>query len=158
MYVYRDVQGNDFEQICLFPQNEEELFYMFPRASYPLRADDLRACASERIEPTVFLSDGNLAGYANIIKVEQGSSGSIGNIIVAPSFRGKGLGRYILDVMIQKLKDQFSIKEARLACYSINVSGLTLYHKYGFIPYSFDLRSDYKGENTVLIHLKKEFK
>lgn len=45
MYKYRDAYENDFEQICLFPKNEEELFYMFPSASYPLTADQLEVCA-----------------------------------------------------------------------------------------------------------------
>lgn len=156
MFEHRDVQGSDFEQVCLFPQDEEELFYMFPRASFPLKADQLKECASERIQPTVFLSDGKLAGYANIIKVDEGSFGSIGNIIVASTFRGKGLGRYILDTMSQKLQNDYAIKEVRLACFSNNVSGLILYHNYGFTPYNLEIRIDYKGQDAVLIHLKRE--
>lgn len=29
---YRKVEKNDFETICRFPQNPEELFFMFPKA------------------------------------------------------------------------------------------------------------------------------
>lgn len=156
MRTHRKIEENDYEQISFFPQNEEELFYMFPRAIYPLTVKQLKECASERMQPTVFLSDNKIAGYANIIKVENGNFGVVGNIVVSPQERGKGLGRYILDVMSEKLKENYSTKEIRLACFSNNRSGLILYQKYGFTPYGMEIRSDYNGLKTTLIHLKKE--
>lgn len=156
MYTCRDVREDDFETIVLFPQNEDELFFMFPRTAYPLTPCSLGQCASERYEPTVFLYDGQLAGYANIIKVKKGECGTVGNIIVSPLFRGKRLGRYILDVMSQKLKDTYSVNELRLSCFSENISGLLLYQKYGLTPFEMEIRTDRKGSNTILIHLRKK--
>ncbi len=34
--THRTVEPNDIPIICSFPQEPDELFYMFPKASYPL--------------------------------------------------------------------------------------------------------------------------
>ena len=37
----RNVEENDLKEICNFPQNEQELYFMFPKADYPLTVDQL---------------------------------------------------------------------------------------------------------------------
>lgn len=158
MFSYRDAQGADFEQIVHFPKNEDELFFMFPRASYPLTVLQLRECAESRIEPTVFLFKKQIVGYANIIKIEAPIYGSIGNIVVSPNYRGKGLGRYIIDTMSNKLQEKYLVDEIRLACFSTNIAGLILYQRCGFKPHEMEIRSGVKNNKLVLLHLKKKSK
>jgi len=45
MYTYRPLQSSDLETLCSFPQNEQELYFMFPRAEFPLTADQIREVA-----------------------------------------------------------------------------------------------------------------
>ncbi len=40
---YRAVQADDLKKISQLPKNEEELFFMFPRAEYPLTESQLEA-------------------------------------------------------------------------------------------------------------------
>ena len=36
----RNVQENDLKTICNFPQDEQELYFMFPKADYPLTVNN----------------------------------------------------------------------------------------------------------------------
>ncbi|QTH45427.1 hypothetical protein J4772_14025 [Cohnella sp. LGH] len=62
MFQYRDATDADFPVIASFPQNEDEAFYMYPKSTYPLTAEQLRLA----------------------------EDCWIGNVIVPPSSRGSG--------------------------------------------------------------------
>ncbi|NDW19584.1 GNAT family N-acetyltransferase [Dysgonomonas sp. 216] len=154
-YSFRDIEENDFELICCFPQNEDELFNMFPKAQYPLTAEKLKECAKERLEPTVFMYDSKIAGYANLYHIENEKLGFVGNVIVHPDYRNKGIGKYILEIMSLKLEEIYKAKEIHLSCFSDNTSALLLYEDYGFTPYKMERRINHKGQRIVLIHAKR---
>ena len=40
-FTCRAVAAYDLPHICQFPQHAEELFYLYPNASYPLTCDQL---------------------------------------------------------------------------------------------------------------------
>jgi len=93
--AYRPLQEKDLESICTFPRSEEELFYMFPKARYPLTPEQLLGVAENRHDPTVVLVNGVVAGYGNFIEVHERDYCSIGNLIIKPLERGKGAASYI---------------------------------------------------------------
>ena len=70
MYNNHRLKKADAELICRFPQSEEELFYMFPRATYPLPPEQLIAAAEERSCPTVVTLEKTIVGYGNFINAE----------------------------------------------------------------------------------------
>lgn len=41
MYIYRPLLLSDLEILCSFPQNEEELYFIFPKAVYPFTPDQI---------------------------------------------------------------------------------------------------------------------
>jgi hypothetical protein len=73
MFRYRDANREDFLIIAAFPQSREELFYMYPKARFPLTAEQLEEAAANRFSPTVMTYDGVIAGYANLYDVHEGT-------------------------------------------------------------------------------------
>ena len=51
-YTCRSVTIADFERIATFPQNEEELFFMFPQAEFPLTAKQLYVTIPKQLTTT----------------------------------------------------------------------------------------------------------
>ena len=91
-FTYRAVENNDLEIISKFPQNEDELFFMFPKAVYPLTVEQIQTSIESRYDSTVIMLENIVVGFANFYEANVGQNCSIGNVIVNPLFRGKGAG------------------------------------------------------------------
>lgn len=65
MYTYRSLHQSDLETLCSFPQNEEELYFMFPKAVYPLTPEQITEAVKNRLEPTIILHNNEVVSYAN---------------------------------------------------------------------------------------------
>jgi ribosomal protein S18 acetylase RimI-like enzyme len=150
---HRPVQDDDLQIICRFPQSERELFFMFPKADYPLTEAQLKAAIDQRYDSTVVLSDGQVAGFANFYFCQPDNSCSIGNVIVTPEVRGKGVGSYLITTMIKIAVTKYRVKDVKLSCFNENVTGLFLYQKLGFVPTFFEERFDKQGKRVASIHM-----
>jgi hypothetical protein len=95
-YKHRAVDHTDIEIICKFPQDENELYFMYPKSVFPLTAEQLKSAIDSRFDSTVILSENDIAGFANFYEAEKGTYCSIGNVIVNPVFRGKGVGAFLI--------------------------------------------------------------
>jgi ribosomal protein S18 acetylase RimI-like enzyme len=146
--THRPVEPRDIEIICGFPQNPDELFFMFPKAAYPLTPAQLKEAISERSDST------KVAGFANFHRWETHGACSIGNVAVAPAARGRGVGRYLIQQMIGLAFSKHLASEATISCFNQNVVGLLLYSKLGFQPCSMEERQDKRGNRVALIHLR----
>ncbi len=153
MYIHRPLEDKDLEHICTFPQTEEELFYMFPRAYYPLMPEQLLEVARSRHDSTVVIADGCVAGYGNFIEVKQGDYCSIGNIITEPSARKKGVASYLIRVFVDMAFQRYSANYVRISCFNNNTPGLLLYHKLHFRPAELEERRTLDGGRVALIHM-----
>lgn len=154
MLSYRPVQDQDISLICQFPQNEIELFFMYPKATYPLTYDQLKAAIEQRWESTVILLDVAVSGFANFYICEPGVKCSIGNVIIAPDKRGKGVGKYLVETMVQLAVQNYQAKEIHISCFNQNVAGLLLYSRCGFTPFAVEERVDKEGNRMALIHMR----
>lgn len=148
MLGYRDVTHEDFTTIAAFPQNQEELFYMFPKGIYPITADELEEVASSRFSPTVITYDGEVAGYCNLYDVNVGQDCWLGNVIVHPEFRRKGIGVFLIETMKNRALMEHKAKELKLICHNTNTRALLFYYKLGFRPFDMKVMEDYKN-NTI---------
>ncbi|GAA0384840.1 GNAT family N-acetyltransferase [Paenibacillus motobuensis] len=158
MYSQRSLESRDLETICMFPQCEEELFYVSPRFVYPLTTDQILNIVKDRFEPTVILNNvtKEVVAYANIYKDDsEESSFWLGNVIVSPKYRGKGAAQYLLNVMLDKAKNNLRIERIKLACHSTNSRGLAFYSKYGFKPFDMKVTS-IDAKKFITIHMSKE--
>ncbi len=65
MLSHRGVHADDVARICSFPQSAEELYFLFPKATYPLTPEQLRRAIEQRFDSTVVLLDDQVCGFAN---------------------------------------------------------------------------------------------
>lgn len=150
---HRPVQEDDLVIICSFPQSEEELFFLFPKASFPLTPAQLQESIAQRADSTVVTLDGEVVAFANFYHWEMGGSCSIGNVIVSSAFRGYGVGRYLMEQMIALAFAKHQATEVSVSCFNRNTAGLLLYTSLGFQPHAIEERRDNKGNRVALIRL-----
>ncbi|MBW5444457.1 GNAT family N-acetyltransferase [Cohnella sp. CFH 77786] len=136
--VYRSLAPDDLEAICSFPQSAEELFYVSPKASYPLTPEQIWQTASERFHPTVVCDaeSGKVAAYANLYDWnEEEKSCWLGNVIVAPSWRGRGgAAEFLLQAMMEQARVKLGADRLKLYCHNPNTRALLFYIRIGFAP------------------------
>ncbi len=150
----RPVEERDVPVICSFPQSASELFFLFPKASYPLTPAQLREAIAGRSDATVVEADGKVAGFANFYRWEPGGACSIGNVVVSPAARGKGVGRFLVETMIGLASSRHRATEVNVACFNNNAIGLLLYTTLGFQPFAVEERQDREGNRLALIHMR----
>ncbi|MBT2294038.1 GNAT family N-acetyltransferase [Pseudomonas fluorescens] len=150
---HRPVMADDIKTICSFPQDARELFYMFPKAQYPLTEAQLSDAINQRFDSTVFERGNNVVGFANFYRAEKGGVCCIGNVIVAQQARGKGVASFIVKTMTALAFDRYDASEVQISCFNENTAGLLLYPKLGFLPFAIEERSALDNRRSALIHM-----
>ncbi|MDD3617956.1 MAG: GNAT family N-acetyltransferase [Desulfobulbaceae bacterium] len=154
---HRPVAEKDIPLICGFPRDEEELFHLFPRASYPLTPRQLLRAIEHRADSTVVERDGEVAGFANFHRWERHGCCSIGNVIVSPAARRSGVGRYLIETMIGLAVSRHGASEVNVSCFNTNAAGLLLYTQLGFRPFGVEERLDRRGNRVALVHMRLDW-
>lgn len=152
--IHRPVTEKDIQLICGFPQSEDELFFLFPKAAFPLAPSQLQDAIAQRSDATVVELGSEVVAFANFYRWEAGGCCSIGNVIVSPAARGRGVGHYLIEKMIGLAFSKHQAAEVTVSCFNQNVAGLLLYPKLGFQPYAIEERQDKKGNRVALIHMR----
>lgn len=155
LLTHRPVGEHDLSPICSFPQSAEELFFMYPKAAFPLTPAQLLDAIAQRADSTVAELDGEVAAFANFYRWQSGGTCAIGNVVVAPGIRGRGVGRYIIERMIDLAFAKHRAAEVTISCFSHNTAGLLLYPKLGFQPFAVEERRGPNGARVALIHLRQ---
>lgn len=154
MFLHRPLEEKDIPVICGFPQSVDELFYMFPKATYPLTAHQLKEAIANCSDSTVIEMDGVVVGFANFSRWEFRGRCSLGNVIISTRARSQGVGRYLIGYMIDIAFNKHEAREVTASCSSHNVPGLLFYPKLGFRPYAVEERQDKHGARGVQILLR----
>ncbi|MGY3297390.1 RimJ/RimL family protein N-acetyltransferase [Pseudomonas sp. TE6288] len=152
---HRPVQPADIATLCGFPQSPDELFYMFPKATYPLTPAQLSEAIAQRSGSTVIEADGVIVGFANLYKAEHGGVCALGNVVVAPAARGQGVARYLVQCMIALAREEFAAREIWVSCFNHNTAGLLLYPQLGFVPFGIEERRAPDGSRVALVQMKQ---
>ncbi|MEW5714350.1 MULTISPECIES: GNAT family N-acetyltransferase [Pseudomonas] len=152
---HRPVKADDIKTICSFPLNARELFYMFPKAKYPLTQTQLSNAIAQRFNSTVVEAGNKVVGFANFYRAEPGGVCCIGNVIVAQEVRGKGVATFIVETMTALAFDRYDATEVQLSCFNENTAGLLLYPKLGFLPFAVEERVSPDGRRSALIHMTR---
>ncbi|KAA0598459.1 RimJ/RimL family protein N-acetyltransferase [Azospirillum lipoferum] len=157
---HRPLADTDIPTICGFPRDAEELYFLFPRAVWPLTPDQVRATLGIRRDPTVatLIGDGRerVVGYANYATFEDGRTASIGNVSVDPGLRRRGIAEYLVRTMIDRAFDHHHLSELTLYCFSTNTPALLLYAKLGMVPIALETRVTPWGEPIALFKLRMD--
>lgn len=150
----RLLEEKDAATICTFVQSQEELFFFFPKAQYPLTPDQLVDGAGEREMPTVALMGDQVVGYANFIEVRPSLFCTLGNLVVDPSRRRRGVAAFLVQTMQQIASEAHGARFLRASCFSHNTAAYQLYHKLGFKPIGMAHRTSPSGEPVLLVHME----
>jgi ribosomal protein S18 acetylase RimI-like enzyme len=149
---HRPVERRDWELICTFPQNAEELYYFSPKAAHPLTPQQLQHAIEQRTDSTVVEREGEVVAFTNFYRWESGVC-CIGNLIVAPAARGRGVAHYLVNIMLALARSRHSASEVRISCFNHNTAGLLLYSRLGFTPFALEERRAPDGARVALIHM-----
>lgn len=152
---HRPVTADDLKTICSFPLDARELFFMFPKAQYPLTEAQLSNAIAQRFDSTVFEIGNSVVGFANFYRADTGGICCIGNVIVAQEARGKGVATFIVETMTALAFDRHAASEVQISCFNENTAGLLLYPKLGFLPFAIEERVSPDRRRTALIHMRR---
>lgn len=152
--THRPLADADIPRICTFPRDAEELYFLFPKATWPLTPDQVRESLAVRRDPTVVLRGGVVVGYANFATFEEGKSASLGNVSVDPNLRGTGIAAYLVQVMAERAIVHHGLPELVLRCFNTNTPALLLYRKLGFVPFAIEERQTPRGQRVALFTMR----
>ena len=151
---FRAVVPGDFESICRLIGSEEELFLVYAQGRYPLTVAQVDALVTRRMEPTVMLMDGRVAGFGNFYGYRPGRSVFIGNVVVDAALRGRGLGRRLLTHLMNLALIDYQLRRVKVHVYNRNLGALLCYINLGFRPYAMKKKLDYAGRPVVMFSLE----
>ncbi len=152
---HRPATLDDLPEVVAFPQNADELFFCYPKAVWPLDVEQLAAAMTERRDSTVVLLDGRIAGFANFYQWQQGDSCALGNLMIAPWARGRGVARYLVTTMERLAREQHQASRMRVSCFNANSAGLLLYLALGYALAGLVERRDPQGARVALLQFNK---
>jgi ribosomal protein S18 acetylase RimI-like enzyme len=149
----RPAVPDDFQGICDLIPSEEELFLVYPKGRFPLTVGQVEQLLERRIEPTVLVAEGKVAGFGNLYRYRRGKSAFVGNVVVDRSQRSRGLGKRIVVHLIDLAFRKYDVPRVRISVYNKNTPALLLYQSLGFKPYAIEEAKDFLGNRVALLHL-----
>ena len=152
----RRAQPQDCPTILEFLSDREEAFLIYPEAGYPVRQEQIEQLIRKRVDPTVLEIDGCVAGFSGFYSYKKDRSAFIGNVAVARKYRGYGLGRKLVEYMIDRAFIEHDLPEVRISAVNRNTPALLLYADLGFKPYRIKPIQDYCDIGAADVHMKLE--
>lgn len=152
--THRAVAETDIPVICSWVTNQDELYYFFPKATYPLTPEQLSREIAQRANSTVVELEGKPVAFANFYRWKNGGTCSIGNVLVCASVRNQGVASFLMKQMCSIAFLEHNACEVTVSCFNFNTAGLLLYPKLGFQPFATEERQDKAGNRVALIHMQ----
>ncbi len=131
----------------------EELYLVCPNCKYPWNVEQLQVTAANRHALTVGIVDNIVVAFANLYDLVPQTSAFIGNVVIAQSHRGQGLGKVLIKHMMATCQDKYQVLP-HISVFNDNTRALLLYTKLGFVPYAVEPRLNLSNKTVALIHLK----
>lgn len=153
--THRPASADDLPEVVAIPQNADELFFCYPKATWPFSVAQLAQAVAQREASTVVLLDDRIAGFANFYQAEHGQHCALGNMMVASWARGQGVAGYLIEQMEGIARVQFAAREMLVSCFNANSAGLLLYPKLGYQVYGVEERRNPRGERVALVQFRK---
>lgn len=144
-----------FDQVIDMVDSAEALYAFYPNGTYPLDHAQLNHLLKVRSNFTALLEAGQLLAMANLYDVEKNDKAFVGNVLVAQSQRGKGLGKKIMEYMCELCQSEHNAVP-HLSVFNFNTKAMLLYSNMGFKPYDMEARKDVNQQDVALIHMKLE--
>lgn len=111
-----------------------------PRYRFPLDKKQLLETLEANDTKVFKLVDsktGDFLGHCQLIRIDlNAKSASIGRVLLDPAFRGRGLGKKMIEELICYSQNNLGLKELDLRVYDFNNSAYKCYKSIGFIETS----------------------
>ncbi|MDB4195526.1 GNAT family N-acetyltransferase [Flavobacteriales bacterium] len=154
--------NKDFDRLINWINSEEELVqFAGPMFSFPLTKNQLEEYVNkEGILPKIVIDSesGEVIGHCELNFVNEFPR--LGKILIGnKSYRGKGLGNDLVELMISEIKKIESSEKVELKVYERNTTAVNLYTKKGFViqpEHTYDLELP-NGEFWTNLYMTKEF-
>lgn len=101
--------------------------YQFPLTKQQLEAH----CAKQAVFPFLLMYEGSSAGYVELYQ-ESTDCLRICRVFIAPQYRGEGLAKKMLTMLIEYAHEHFSAHELRLGVFEHNDVARRCYQSLGF--------------------------
>lgn len=93
--------------------------------------------------------------------VKDGHKGHIYGVYVTSSHRGKGVGRALLDALLERAKRDASLEQILLAVATVQTAARQLYRAFGFKsfgiePYALKVSGTYVEEDHMILRLSEQ--
>ncbi len=154
MYKLRAANEDDFKSICDLVRNRDELFLIYPAATFPWTVEQLIELSKVRTELTVVSEGEQVIGFANLYDYEPKKLAYVGNVVVDSAYRSRGIGKAIVQFMLKIAFNKLSLPEVRISVFNTNTPALLLYSSLGFVPYEIEERLDNNKARVALIHMR----
>lgn len=152
-WQFRAANEADFAAICGLLPTQEELFRVYPRGTYPFSIDQLKHLFETRKAHTVATDAGKITGFANLYDFNNRCA-FLGNVVVDKAYRGQGLGKCLVEYMIEQAFSGYDLDDVHLSVFSDNTPALLLYSSLGFKPYAIEERLNYAAKRVALLHMQ----
>lgn len=153
--VFRPATAADYPAICGLINDEDELFLVHPRGRFPLTEAQLTELATQRRGFTVGECRGEVVAFANFYDFSPAGHAFIGNLVVAATQRRRGLGRRLVEHMLERAREDYRLAAVRISVFADNTPALLLYGAAGFVPCGMEERRDPRGRRRALLHMEK---
>ena len=113
--------------------------------AHPWTRDSIEALINDENKTALkaYVDDGSVIAYVGASYVLD--EAEIGNICVLPGYRGRGVGKALLNALMDELKSR-GVTVVFLEVESDNSNAVALYEKGGFVQYN--TRKNYYGEGS----------
>ena len=142
-----------YPAISNLAKSPEELYLINPSGKFPWDVEQLKATAAKRHELTVGIVDNTVVAFANFYDFIPQQSAYIGNVIVAQSHRGLGLGKKLIQHMIETCQNKYQAVP-HISVFNDNTRALLLYTTLGFTPFTVETKLNLNNDKVALIHMK----
>jgi ribosomal protein S18 acetylase RimI-like enzyme len=141
-----------YEGIVELFTSPEELFLIYPSGTWPFDKMQLKGLSKKRSDFTVALDGDRVIGFASIYTHLSRDKYFIGNVVIAISHRGRGIGSALICHMCDLVFNRYAPR-VNISVFSFNTSALLLYTSLGFKPFDIEKRTMPNGSSTALLHM-----
>lgn len=130
------VQPHDYARIAGWLDSAAAtLRWAGPGVPYPLRPEQFEQVLQLRERPGWLLlaESGQRVGFGQAWRTQPGTM-HLGRLLVAPQARGRGLGRGLVQALIEQAFQSDAVERLTLRVYRDNAAAVALYRTLGFEP------------------------
>ncbi len=151
--MFYTVTEECFEAMAKLIVSEREHFFVFPSATYPMTAIQIKERVEHKKEFIMIVEEEELIGFANLYDDEENKHVFIGNFVIAEIHRNQGYGTKLIRHMLQLAGQKYQLPEIRISVVHTNPKAFYWYSYLGFKPYGVEVIDDGK---LTFVHMKMD--